>query len=145
MILQNNRPLVGVGVILFNEYDEILLGERKNSHGSGTFAPPGGHLEYGESFEKCASRELKEETNLTITNFTFLDITNNIFEENNKHYVTIFMQNHISKNAVITNMEPDKTSAWLWFNINNLPNNLFLPLKSLLIHNPDILQNAHKL
>jgi 8-oxo-dGTP diphosphatase len=44
----DKRPLIGVAVIVIKE-DEVLLGKRKNSHGSGTWAFPGGHLEFKES------------------------------------------------------------------------------------------------
>ncbi len=35
---------VGVGVLIYNNKDEILLGLRKSKHGEGTWCPPGGHL-----------------------------------------------------------------------------------------------------
>jgi hypothetical protein len=38
----HNRPLIGVAVIVIND-GRILLGKRKNSHGDGTWAFPGGH------------------------------------------------------------------------------------------------------
>ncbi len=53
------RPKVGVGVIVVKE-GKVLLLQRKNSHGSGTWCFPGGHLEYGESLEECAKREVLE-------------------------------------------------------------------------------------
>ena len=59
------RPKVGVGVIIVKE-GKILLGKRKNAHGEGTWCPPGGHLELGESYEECAKRETFEETNFKI-------------------------------------------------------------------------------
>jgi 8-oxo-dGTP diphosphatase len=51
----HDRPLIGVAVIVIKD-DKILLGKRKNSHGAGTWALPGGHLEFGESIKDCARR-----------------------------------------------------------------------------------------
>lgn len=42
----NKSPKVGIGVIVRKD-NQILLGKRKNSHGDGCWAFPGGHLEYG--------------------------------------------------------------------------------------------------
>ncbi len=42
------RPLVGIAVLVIND-NRVLLGKRKNAHGSGTWAFPGGHLEFNES------------------------------------------------------------------------------------------------
>ena len=55
-----NRPSVGVAVIVVNN-GKVLLGKRKGSHGSGSWAFPGGHLEMNESIEACARREVFEE------------------------------------------------------------------------------------
>ena len=57
----SRRPQVGVGVLITKD-DLVLLMKRQNSHGDGTWAPPGGHLEYGETPEECAMRETQEET-----------------------------------------------------------------------------------
>lgn len=57
----------------------------------GTWGLPGGHLEFGESFETCAARETLEETGLKIKDVRFLNATNSIMKVENKHYITIFM------------------------------------------------------
>jgi len=77
------RPKVGVGVII-RKSGKILLLKRKESHGSGTWCPPGGHLEWNESLEGCARRESKEESGCNIKNIEFLAITNDFFKKENK-------------------------------------------------------------
>jgi 8-oxo-dGTP diphosphatase len=62
------RPKVGVGVFIIKD-KKILMGKRINSHGEGTWSLPGGHLEFFETFEDCAKREVMEETGLKISNF----------------------------------------------------------------------------
>lgn len=52
---------------------------------------PGGHLEFGESWETCAAREVLEETGLVVTNARFASAVNSVFG-NTAHYVTIFMR-----------------------------------------------------
>ena len=78
----SNRPKVGVSVVLRFE-NLVLLGKRKGSHGAGTWAFPGGHLEYGESVEDCGKRELLEETNIDLKNLVPISngFTNDIFED----------------------------------------------------------------
>ncbi|KAJ9491533.1 hypothetical protein VN97_g1728 [Penicillium thymicola] len=98
-------PKVGVGVFVFNAAGKFIIGKRKGSLGAGimskayrlysvikgTWGLPGGHLEFGESFETCAARETLEETGLKIEDVRFLNATNSIMKAENKHYITIFM------------------------------------------------------
>ena len=57
----------------------------------GTFALPGGHLEYGESFAQCAARELYEETDIKVSeeSIHYLTTVNSVFEKEGMHYVTV--------------------------------------------------------
>ncbi|SPO26619.1 uncharacterized protein UTRI_03910_B [Ustilago trichophora] len=59
-------PRVGVAVYVINEKGHVLVGKRTGSHGAGTLALPGGHLELHESFQECAAREVLEETGLIL-------------------------------------------------------------------------------
>lgn len=83
--MEQNRPKVGVAVIIRKD-NKILLGKRIGSHGAGTWAFPGGHLEFGETPEQCAQREVFEETGLLLENFLRHGYTNDIFNVENKHY-----------------------------------------------------------
>lgn len=125
-------PRVGVGVIV-TKGNKVLLGKRKNAHGNGTWSFGGGHLELNEKLEECAKREVKEEAGIDIKNIRFGTITNDIFEEENKHYITIFMI--ADSTGEPKNMEPNKLEKWEWFSWNELPKPLFLPIKNLLKQN----------
>jgi len=126
------RPLVGLGVLIFNEDNQILLGKRIASHGHSSWAPPGGHLEFGESFEECAARELEEETGLKIEGFEFVAITNNVFIEDDKHYISVFVKAKLPEEQEVVNLEPYKVEKWEWFGVDDLPDDLFLPLRNLI-------------
>jgi len=122
-------PQVGVGVLVI-EHGRILLGKRKGSHGVGTWSAPGGHLEFGESVEDCARREVLEETNLILKNLRLGPFTNNVFESENKHYVTLFILAAPASDTLKT-MEPQKCERWVWFEWSNLPDPLFAPIATL--------------
>lgn len=120
----NNRPGVGVGVYI-RKGNKILFGKRKNAHGQGSWCPPGGHLEYGESLEDCAKRETYEETGLDIKIVKVCGFTNDIHKNEKKHYITIqIVADHIEGDPKI--MEPDKCEQWAWYDWDNLPKPLFL-------------------
>ncbi|GAW02559.1 nudix hydrolase 1 [Lentinula edodes] len=146
-------PKVGVGVFVLNKEGKFVLGKRKGSHGHGTWALPGGHLEAGESFEDCAAREVLEETNLKIKNIRFLTATNDVMVAENKHYVTIWVACEMVDNqAVAENLEPEKCEVWEWVTWEELKRwaklevvertdpgyrALFLPLLNIVAQRPD--------
>lgn len=127
--MRPREPSVGVGAIILRN-GLVLLGQRVGSHGAGTWALPGGHLEFGETVEQCAAREVREETGLELPGFKAAPYTNDFFASDSKHYVTLFVvaESHEGEPAVL---EPDKCLGWHWFRWSKLPDLLFQPLQTL--------------
>ncbi|MBP9757715.1 MAG: NUDIX domain-containing protein [Candidatus Pacebacteria bacterium] len=113
------RPQVGVGIYIRKD-GKVLLGKRKNAHGAGTWSGPGGHLEMFESFEDCARREVLEETGLEIENIRLMTSTNDFFEAEGKHYITLAMVADW-KSGEAVNLEPEYCEGWEWFGWDELP------------------------
>jgi len=124
-------PSTRVGVAVFVvRGDKFLMGKRLGAHGHDTWSVPGGHLEFGESFEEAARREVAEETGLSITNIRFAAITNDLFPIERKHYVTIWMLSDYYAGQPIT-LEPNKYVDHDWYNFDCLPTPLFSPWNQL--------------
>jgi ADP-ribose pyrophosphatase YjhB (NUDIX family)/3-methyladenine DNA glycosylase AlkD len=126
----SDRPLIGVAVVVIRQ-DRVLLGRRKNAHGHGCWQFPGGHLEYGESIEACARRELMEETGMVLLRSHNGPFTNDRFEDENKHYVTLYVvADETAGEAAVK--EPHKCERWDWFRWSQLPEPRFLPIVNLI-------------
>lgn len=125
-----SRPIVGVGVIVLRER-QLLLGLRCGAHGAGTWALPGGHLEFGESVHDCAARELREETGLVIAHSSPGPYVSDLFADAGRHYVTLFVVAQVDPGAQARVMEPGKCAAWAWHAWSALPSPLFAPLDTL--------------
>ena len=128
--MENLNARVGVAVFIFKN-GKFLFQQRQGAHGEGTWSVPGGNLEFGESFEDTARREVNEETNLHIKNVRFGAVTNDVFADDNKHYVTIWVLSDWESGEV-KNMEPNKCIEQTWVTFDALPKPLFLPWNQLL-------------
>jgi 8-oxo-dGTP diphosphatase len=121
-------PLPGVGVLILRAR-KVLLGRRRGSHGAGSWAPPGGHIDEGEGPAETARREVLEETGLQIEHPRVGPVTEDRFPEG-KQYLTTFVIADAPAGEP-QNLEPDKCEGWEWFDWDALPAPLFLPLESL--------------
>ncbi|KAL1807796.1 geranyl diphosphate phosphohydrolase [Daucus carota subsp. sativus] len=125
-------PFVGIGVFVVKG-KKVLMGRRLTSVGHNTFSVPGGHLEFGECFEECAAREVKEETGLDVEKIEFLEVRNSIIlnEAKPAHIVSIFMRAALADaDQVPENVEPEKCDGWEWYDWENLPRPLFGSLEN---------------
>jgi len=127
--MEEKRPKVGVGVFVIKE-GKFLFGKRKNAHGEGSWALPGGHLEFNEELEECSKREVMEETGVKIKNIKFGTITNDMFKEEGKHYITVYMISEYDEGDVRI-MEPHKCEEWRWVEWEDIPSPVFLAMQNL--------------
>jgi len=87
-------------------------------------------LKFNESFEDCAKREVLEESGIGINNVRFAGLTNDLYKDEGKHYITIYMvSDWDSGEAEI--MEPEKCTERGWVDWNKLPKPLFLSTQNL--------------
>jgi len=121
---------VGVGVMIIDD-NKILLGHRSSTRKDtgGIFEPdtwtlPGGKQEYEETVYETAIREVKEETNLKIKNPIVFSVSDDF--QSDRHFVTIEMiaKEYTGKLKI---MEPTKEDDWQWFDLDNLPENIYSP------------------
>ena len=90
-----------------------------------------------ETPDECGKRELLEETGIDIHELNPIDMgyTNDIFNSENKHYITIYQKYLINSVIDAEIKEPNKCFEWMWADIHNLPTPLFLCVKNYMLKN----------
>lgn len=137
MVREQFGPVrVGVAAVL-RRNGKVLMGLRKGSHGAGTWSFPGGHQEFGEGPAVTASRELFEETGLRVDpeKFRRLTWTNDFFEQEMQHYITLYFEADYEGEEEAHVIEPNRCGGWDWF--DEPPKDLFLPIQHLVEQEPE--------
>lgn len=130
---EKQRPKVGVGVMILKE-GKVLLGRRNDDakkassdlHGEGTWTMPGGKLDFKETVNDGAVREVLEETGIKMDKekMQVISVADEIVPDN--HYVTIgFLCEDFEGEPKV--MEPEEIVEWKWYDIINLPERVFPP------------------
>lgn len=73
---------------------------------------------------------MREETGLDAGAIELGPYTNNVFDDVEQHYLTVFVLARNARGAP-ENKEPHKCDGWRWFSWAQLPEPLFAPLESL--------------
>ncbi|MEC4747616.1 NUDIX hydrolase [Methylomicrobium sp. Wu6] len=81
------EPMIGVGGLLVNRQNQVLLIKRDKPPAQGLWSVPGGKLEAGEALVECCRREVKEETGLEVNVLSIAAVVERRIE--NFHYVIV--------------------------------------------------------
>jgi 8-oxo-dGTP diphosphatase len=129
--MSKKRVGTGFGVVLEKD-GKILLGRRHTDpdkadsafRSAGEWCIPGGKLDWGESLEEGAAREVFEETGIKIKSPQVISVHNCINEH--AHFVTVgLVAKKWAGEAKV--MEPDEIEEWEWFDLKNLPHPRYFP------------------
>lgn len=122
-------PGVGIGIILLNENEEVLLLLRNSDPKiadsdmrlEGLWTLPSGKVKLNETLTSAAIRKVKEETNLDISDVEVVSIADDINEY--AHFVTIgVVAKQVTGNVQLqSNMEH---VSYGYYDLESLPENL---------------------
>jgi len=136
--MENKRVGIGFGVLI-KQNGKILLGKRHEDPDkadsvfrvSNVWTMPGGKLDYGENFIEGAQREVKEETGLDIRGEDLEVICINEDMNEHAHFITIgLIANAFTGEPQV--LEPEEITEWKFFDMNDLPKNIYFPSAKVL-------------
>lgn len=85
------RPILGVGAVIWNDKGEIVLIRRGQEPRRGEWSIPGGRVEWGETLVEAVLREVREETGLIVEIAGFIEVVDSLHRGTNgevtRHYV----------------------------------------------------------
>lgn len=115
-----SKIFVTVDVVVFNKNkNEILLIQRKNEPFKDYWALPGGFVDENEDIESAAKRELKEETNVVVSEIIQIGAFGKPGRDPRGHMISVAYKTILAENQ---NIKPlDDAKEVKWFKINNLP------------------------
>ena len=111
------NPFPTVDIVIFCD-DRVLLIERLNEPPG--WALPGGFVDYGESAESAAARELSEETGLRCTSLDLLGVYSAPGRDPRFHTLTVVYLAEAEGNLTAG----DDAGAAQWFRLNQLPDKI---------------------
>ncbi|MGZ8162153.1 MAG: NUDIX hydrolase [Methylobacter sp.] len=111
-------PAIGVGGIVFNNQDQVLIIRRNQPPAMGLWSIPGGKLEAGESLADACKREIKEETGLDTEIKNIVAVVERRIE--GFHYVIIDYLALLADQADLLPIAQSDVSEAKWINLEQL-------------------------
>ncbi len=115
-------PGVGTGLAILRD-GKLLLYRRTRPPEAGHWNIVGGKVDHMERAAEACRREAAEETGLSIGRIAFLTLSEQIFEADRHHWLSvIYRTEDIDGEARVT--EPEKLPEFGWFALDALPSPL---------------------
>lgn len=105
-------------VVMIQHEDKVLLLNRQHDDFKG-FIPPGGKVEFPESFVEGAIREVKEETGLEVSNLVFKGISEFVNKKTKARYIIFNYWTKDFKGILLT--DPPEGEL-MWVNVSEVKN-----------------------
>ena len=123
-------PTVSVDILVIDD-GKALLGlftDEWSYQGKPTWGLPGREIEFGEHFNQAIERNIQEELGCSLQAYEIIAVNANYAFDN--HYVGIGATATIEGEPKI--MKSEDWQKWEWFDLDNLPENLFKPAENLI-------------
>ncbi len=119
--LYPDRPVVGVGTVVWRD-DRVLLIRRGRPPRAGQWSLPGGAQRLGETLREAAVREVREETDLALTDVRLLTTVDLVEREPDGrvryHYTLV---DFVAEAPLGEPVAGDDAEAVAWFRLDELP------------------------
>ncbi len=120
----SDQPRIGVGAVILNERNEVLLVWRNRQPEQYTWSIPGGKVDPYESLETAVVREIKEEVDLDITIDQLLCTAETIRPEREEHWISVLYSARNIR-GIAQNLEEGGAIGEIgWFPLHDLPSPL---------------------
>lgn len=128
--MNSQSPKVGLNILIIQN-NKVLLGlltEKWLYQGKQVYGVPGRDLYFQETIGDGVKRDIKGELGVEIINYKIISINANYEYEN--HYIGIGIVAEI--NGDIKLLKEEDWERWEWFDINQIPDNLFPDARNLI-------------
>ncbi len=114
------NPSSAVVAFITNDKGEILVERRKREPAIGTLDLPGGFSDLGETVEESVAREIKEETNLEVTESKYLFSIPNIYRYSDMDIHTLDLFFYCKVKDFSNTKAMDDASECIWIAPHNI-------------------------
>lgn len=115
------RPALTADVLVFShDRREVILIRRKNEPYKDCWALPGGFMDMNETIEQCAVRELKEETNIDVSDLYLIGVFSKVDRDPRGRTVTVAYYCFADKETIAIKALDDAAEI-AWCKIDSMP------------------------